>query len=136
MGVWLHPAEQADSVYRHRDRTELRKRTRVLGERLEHAGDPPDQRYLRIQARISGAAIQNQQDLVFSGQLARVVAPLPVDDIYLFSLFHGDTSHLRQAVRVLGKNRTPVHVLLPRAAEIPLAVLRTRLGSDSVEVFA
>ena len=133
---WLHPAEQADSLYRLLDRTEIRNRIRMLDRNREQTGNAGRTDYCRSLGRIYNACLQNQRETTFSGQFARMVSPLAADEIYLFSLLHGDDSHIRQAARMLRKKKARVHVRLPGpAGSARLAAMRASLEAESVEVF-
>jgi Fe-S cluster assembly iron-binding protein IscA len=59
------------------------------------------------------------------------------DEVYLFSLFSTDVSHLRQVIRQAKTLKLRVHVRTPGTVGLSTGpAFQSRLGADSVEAFA
>jgi Fe-S cluster assembly iron-binding protein IscA len=59
------------------------------------------------------------------------------DECYVFSLFSGDASHLRQLIRQAKAMKIRVHVRMPGTAGSSGGTdYQSRLGADTFEAFA
>ena len=130
---WLHPAEQTDFFYRFSDRSDLRDHLRRISSGSGGGSTPEKGQYLLSLGRILHAALQEQRTPVFFGQLSRILARLAADEVFYFSLACGDTSPLRQIIRLAGKNRAgKIHLRIP-APTSEVRAVTMRMGVDSVE---
>ena len=134
---WMHPVERTVHFYRMQDRSDLRRQIRTLENRSEEAQDPSTQRFLATLHRLCLRTVQGQRTPTFTAQLIRTLSPLMADEVYLFSLFSMDVSHLRQVIRQAKTLKLRVHVRIPGTAGLSTGpAYQSRLGADSVEVFA
>lgn len=135
---WMHPAERVAHLYRMPDRADLRARIRALDLLLPpETPDTPGARYVTALRSRLQAGLQEQHPLTFTRQVVRTIGQLAIDELYLFSLATGDTSHLRQIARQARAMKVLVHLRVPD----PVRMARQgpeggRLGADTVEAFA
>jgi uncharacterized protein (DUF58 family) len=134
---WMHPVERTVHFYRTQDRSDLRNRVRSI----ETAQDTiPDAATIRFLASLRGyylSTLQNQRRYAFTGQIVRTMASCTTDEIFLFSLFSGDISHIRQVVKQAKTAKLRVHIRMPKSAGAQAqAAYQARLGADTVEAFA
>jgi len=134
---WMHPAERTTHLYRMADRSDLRSRIRTIDAVLSEEKVPDETRFLTLLRKSYQTGLQEQRMLSFTGQVIRTISQITVDEIYLFSLGCGDTSHIRQIVRQAGTMKIRVHVRLPEGKgagswETPAG----DFGADTVEAFA
>jgi uncharacterized protein (DUF58 family) len=135
---WMHPAERTVSFYRMADRADLRSRIRDAGIARDATADAATIRFQDTLKKYYSMSLQSQQSTAFAGQIARALSSATADEIFLFSLFSGDISHLRQVVRQAKTEKLHVHVRVPKSAgrETARAEYQQQLGADSLEVFA
>ena len=130
---WLHPAEQNEFFYRFSDRSELREHLRRISSGSGGDSTPGKQQYHMSLGRILTAALQEQRTPAFFAQSGRILAGLGTDEVFYFSLSRGDTSTLRQIIRLAGKKKAgKIHLRIP----VPTREERSagmRMGADSVE---
>ena len=134
---WMHPVERIHHLYRMSDRSDLRARIRAIDTILSEEPGPADARFLALLRKNYQAGQQEQRMLAFTGQFIRTIGQITADEIYVFSLGYGDTSHIRQLVRQARTMKILVHVRLPEQKEpgsweTPIG----KLGADTVEAFA
>jgi uncharacterized protein (DUF58 family) len=135
--TWMHPVERTAHLYRMADRSDLRSDVRHIDNHLLEEPDPATARFLTILRKNYMAGLQDQRMPVFTGQVIRTIIPLAPDEIFLFSLGIGDTSHIRQIVRQARTMKIRIHVRLPEQNEPASEVLSSRaLGADTQESFA
>ncbi len=48
--------------------------------------------------------------------MARIIPDLGITDLYIFSLFAGDTSHIRRIAEISRMNGMRVHAVLPKGS--------------------
>lgn len=134
---WLHPAGRTVHLYRTPDRTDLRSRIRTIEHLLGEQADLKTTRFLASLKKKSQAALQHQKMHVFTSQLIRTFSPLAMDEVYLFSLCEGDTSHIRQVILQAKTMKFRVHLRVPRTTgAFPRTTGQDRLVADTLEVFA
>jgi uncharacterized protein (DUF58 family) len=134
---WMHPVERTAHFYRTADRSDLRSRVRALEIQSGTTPDPSTQKYLGSLKKQYLSSLGAQQTHAFNAQIARTLSPLTVDEVYLFSLFIGDASHLVQLIRQAKAMKLRVHVRTPRLPDLLLSPNSPgRLGADTVEACA
>jgi uncharacterized protein (DUF58 family) len=107
---WMHPAERPVHFYRMPDRSDLKTRVRTLEHALPETTDARILASLELLRDRYVGILQYQRIPVFTGQVDRALAQLPVTEAYLFSLGCGDSSHIRHVVRQLQSQKVRVHV--------------------------
>jgi uncharacterized protein (DUF58 family) len=110
---WMHPVERTAHLYRMPDRSDLRAMIRTIDAIPPEEQAPEEARFLSLLRKSYRAGLQEQRMLTFTGQVIRTIGQITVDEIYLFSLARGDTSHIRQVVRQARTMKILVHVRLP-----------------------
>jgi hypothetical protein len=133
----MHPVERTAHFYRMTDRSDLRRRIRALEIPSDRTPDPSFERFLGSLKKQYISSLQAQQTPAFNSQIARTFSTLTVDEVYLFSLFTGDVSHLHQLIRQAKAVQLRVHVRVPKGLDqesFPIAPVL--LGADTVEVVA
>jgi len=134
---WMHPVERTTHLYRMPDRSDLRTKIRVIDRILTDDQVSPNARFLTILRRNYQASLQEQQVLTFTAQVIRTISQITVDEIYIFTLGCGDTSHIRQVVRQARSMKIHVHARLPNGKDPGWWGSRTgNLGADTLEAFA
>jgi uncharacterized protein (DUF58 family) len=134
---WMHPVERAAHFYRMADRSDLRTRIRALEARSGSTPDPSTRKFLTSLKKQYHSSLGAQQTHTFNAQVGRALSPLTVDEVFVFSLFVGDASHLVQFIRQAKAAKLRVHVRAPRVPDpVSFAVSPGRLGADTVEAFA
>lgn len=129
----ITPGERLVSLYRKIDPATARSRSRRAG-----ALDEPDFRERRFLSGISevyNSFSHAMKPITFEVQVSRVFGSVPASDVYLFSAFTGDQSHVRIIILEARRRGMPVHVRTPAASSTP-AHLRTiaRFNPASIEV--
>ena len=134
---WMHPVERTVHFYRMPDRSDLRRQIRTLESRLEEARDPSSQKFFDSLNKQYLRSLQAQQIPAFTAQLVRTLSPLMADECYVFSLFFGDASHLRQVIRQAKAMKIRVHVRMPGITGSSGGTdYQSGLGADTMEAFA
>jgi len=134
---WLHPVERTAHFYRMTDRSDLRRRIRALEIPSDSTPDPSFEKFLGSLKKQYLSSLQAQQPSAFNSQIARTFSTLTVDEVYLFSLFTGDVSHLHQLIRQAKAMQLRVHVRVPKGLDPEsFPVSPGLLGADTVEVVA
>ncbi len=134
---WMHPVERTAHFYRMTDRSDLRRRIRALEIPSDRTPDPFLQKFLGSLKKQYLSSLQAQQTPAFNSQIARTFSTLTVDEVYLFSLFTGDTSHLVHLIRQAKAMNLRVHVRTPKGLNlVSFPVSKGLPGADTVEVFA
>ena len=134
---WMHPVERTVHFYRMPDRSDLRRQIRTLERRSEEAQDPSTQRFLTTLHRLCLRTVQGQRTPAFTAHLIRTLSPLMADEVYIFSLFSMDVSHLRHVIRQAKTMKLRVHVRMPGTAGLSAGpAYQSQLGADTVEAFA
>ena len=81
--------------------------------------------------------IMHMQTPAFTGQIARTLSSVAIDECYLFSLGCGDESHIRQIIRQAKIAKIVIHIRLPGAlAALVDSADRIYRTADTVEAFA
>jgi len=133
----MHPMERTMHLYRMPDRSDLRGRIRTIDTILSEEQAPSDERFLTHLKKNYMAGLQDQRLPVFTGQIIRAIRQITVDEIYIFSLGYGDTSHIRQVVRQARTKKIRVHVRLPEQQKMKGARYSMgNLGANTLEAFA
>jgi uncharacterized protein (DUF58 family) len=134
---WMHPVERAVHLYRMPDRSDMRSKVRTIDRLSAPEQEPAEAQFLTRLRNCYQAGLQEQHVLTFTGQVVRTIGQLTLDEIYVFSLGSGDTSHLRQIVRQARAMKILVHVRLPVRREPGWPGSPTgKLGADTLEAFA
>ncbi len=134
---WMHPAERTVHFYRAADRSDLRSQIHAIETAQETTPDAATRRFLGSLRAYYGTTLQNQKMYAFTAQVVRALSSLTADEVFLFSLFSGDISHLRQIARQAKTAKIRVNVRMPGTIEPPLrAFYQARLGADTMEAFA
>ncbi len=134
---WMHPVERTAHFYRMTDRSDLRRRIRALEIPSDRTPDPSLEKFLGSLKKQYLSSLEAQQTPAFNSQIARTFSTLTVDEVYLFSLFTGDASHLHQLIRQAKTMKLRVHVRVPKGLDlVSFPVSPGLLGADTVEVFA
>jgi uncharacterized protein (DUF58 family) len=134
---WMHPVERTVHQYRTRDRSELRLMARTLETRSQGEVDNRLLPFYSCLKKWYLTGIPSQKPTVFAGQLNRVFPSLAVDEIYLFTPGAGDTSHIRQIIRLARAMKFRVHLRTPSVGtESFEPSFWGRLGVDTLEAFA
>ncbi|MCX6688213.1 MAG: DUF58 domain-containing protein [Methanoregula sp.] len=134
---WMHPAERMVHEYHVHDRADIRGNVRHLETVITQGGEPGSivfsgnlrKQYLRMMMYMQATA--------FTGQIARTLSSVAIDECYLFSLGCGDKSHIRQIIRQAKIAKIIVHIRLPVtdiATRDPISNLYRE--ADTVEAFA
>jgi len=129
----LTPGERLVSLYRKLDPATARARSRRAG-----ALDDPDPRGRRFLSGLSDVYLSFSSAMkpsTFEVQVSRVFGSFPAADVYVFSTFSGDQSHIRMILLEARRRGMPVHARTPAASATP-ALLRGIARSDlaSIEV--
>jgi hypothetical protein len=86
-------------------------------------------RLQEIHAAFSGDPVQ----MVFERQMKRILSDYHISDLYLFSLFSGDTSHIRRIAEIGRVHGIRVHAVLPAGSRSPfLEYTLRRSGVDDL----
>lgn len=134
---WMHPVERTVHFYRTQDRSDLRSRVRFTETALDATPDAATLRFLGSLRGLYLSTLQNQRRYAFTGQLVRIMASCTTDEIFLFSLFSGDFSHIRTVAKQAKTAKLLVHIRMPESAGAQgRAAYQARLGADTVEAFA
>ena len=134
---WMHPVERTAHFYRMTDRSDLRRRIRALEIQSGEIPDPSTEKFISSLKKQSLISLKAQQTHVFNAQVARTLSPLTVNEVYLFSLFLGDASHLVQLIRQAKAMKLRVHVRTPKIPDLLSSPYAPgRLGADTVEACA
>jgi uncharacterized protein (DUF58 family) len=134
---WLHPAEQTDFLYRFTDRNELRAQVRKIDTFGQTGNDSRNEQFFSCISRVLSSAIQNQGTPAFAGMIVRTLAGLTVNDVYIFSLLTGDTSHIRLIVRLLRSGSREIHLRVSlQVDEVQVRYLRKHADARSIGGFA
>ncbi len=133
---WMHPVERTVHLYRQRDRSDLRARIRHLENPLTVGKDADMSAFFSLIKKHYFSVLQHMQAPAFSGQIARTLSPLEIEECYLFSTGCGDLSHIRQIVRQAKTMKIRIHLRLPdlRMSAIDPAS-SGHIGADTVEAF-
>lgn len=134
---WMHPVERTAHFYRMTDRSDIRRRIRALEIPSDRIPDPSLEKFLGSLKKQYLSSLQAHQTPAFNSQIARTFSTLSVDEVYLFSLFTGDTSHLHQLIRQAKAMMLRVHVRVPKGLDlVSFPQSPGLLGADTVEAFA
>ena len=134
---WMHPVERTTHFYRMTDRSDIRRHIRALELLSDGTPDPSLQKFLGSLKKQYLSSLRAQQTPAFNAQIARTLSTFKVDEVYLFSLFTGDVSHLHQIIRQVKTMNLRVHVRAPKGLDLlSFPVSMSLLGADTVEVFA
>jgi hypothetical protein len=127
------PGERLVHLYRSMDAATERSLARRIDEIL--AADPRDRGFLSGLSAIYHSFPASMKPTTFETQVARVFHALPTADMYLFSSFSGDQSHIRKLILPARKRGMIVHARTTVACAT-LDVLRmvTRQGVADIEV--
>jgi Protein of unknown function DUF58 len=116
----LTPADRRVHVYRASGEMEIASRLTAF---RALAGEDPLQpssgdvttfadRLLQIHAAFKARGART----VFERQMARIIPELGISDLYIFSLFSGDTSHIRRIAEIARMHGMRVHAVLPEGS--------------------
>jgi uncharacterized protein (DUF58 family) len=116
----LTPADRQVHVYRASGEMEIASRLtafRALASEYplqSPSGDAATfaDRLLQIHAAFKARGART----IFERQMARIIPDLGISDLYLFSLFAGDTSHIRRIAEIARMHGMRVHAVLPRGS--------------------
>jgi uncharacterized protein (DUF58 family) len=134
---WMHPVERTVHFYHAADRSDLRSHIRSIETAQETTTDAATVRFLGSLRGYYLTTLQNQKMYAFTGKVVRTLSSLTMDEVFVFSLFSGDISHIRQIVKQAKTAKLRVHVRMPGSVEPHSRVsYQARLGADSLEVFA
>jgi len=134
---WMHPVERTSHFYRMTDRSDLRRRIRALEIPSDRIPDSSVEKFLGSLKKQYLSSLQVQQTPAFNSQVARTFSTLNVDEVYLFSLLIGDSSHLHQLIRQAKTMKLRVHVRAPKGLDLVSFPVSPGLsGADTVEAFA
>jgi uncharacterized protein (DUF58 family) len=134
---WMHPAERTVHLYHLLDRADLRGQIRRLEDHLSQEENDRARAFCINLRKYTLTALQHQRNPAFYGQLARTISPLTLDDLFLFSLGSGDTSHIRMVIRQARSMKIKVHLRVPDISSGSYGTSSwSRLGPDTLEVFA
>lgn len=134
---WMHPVERTTHLYRMPDRAELRMKIREIDGVLPDDPGAADVPFLSgLRTRYQEGLLE-QHPLTFTRQVVRTLGQIAVDEIYVYSLAAGDTSHLRQIARQSRAMKILVHLRLPEPRLKELSgSWSSRFGADTLEAFA
>ena len=127
----ITPGERLVSLYRKPDPATLRSRSRRAG-----APDEPDMRVRRFVSGLSEIYLSFSNAMkpsTFEVQVSRVFGSVPAADVYLFSAFTGDQSHVRMIILQARRRGMPVHARTPGACAAP-ALLRAIARFDPASI--
>lgn len=103
-------------LYRYSDATAVS----LLGRRgVSAPGNPGDRAFRAKLAGVCEAFAAGARPVAFVTQVRRVLAGAPASDLYVFSTFAGDTSHLRQVVLHARRRGFQVFARIPKGAATP-----------------
>lgn len=134
---WMHPVERVSQQYHTPDRADVRAEIRHLEAVIQRGADPKILAYSDLLRKHYLGVLLHMRVPVFSGQVARTLSSIPVDECYIYSLGCGDTSHIRQVIRQAKIADIIVHLRLP-GAHISSSQQGGQIYSsaDTVEAFA
>jgi uncharacterized protein (DUF58 family) len=133
---WMHPVERTVHFYRTADRSDLRRQIRALEAGMDEHPDPGTAGFLSSLHRHYSVALSHQRTPAFIAQIVRALSPLAMDEVYIFSLAGGDTSHLRQIIRQAKTMKLRVHLRMPGTSSHPAEPAAFgQQGADTVEAF-
>ncbi len=133
---WMHPAERAVHLYHAADRADLRSHIRAIEDANEHSADPADRQFLSSLRAYYRATLGNQKMYTFSAQIARTLASVTTEEAYIFSLFCGDSSHLRLLARQAKTEKLVVHVRVPESRDaMTRSSYQAQVCADTLEAF-
>lgn len=124
------PGERLVFFYRKLDAATVRSRARRIA-----AVDEAGQQFRSGLSEVYLTFSRSVKASTFELQVSRVFGSFPAADVYLFSTFMGDQSHIRQVILEAHRHGMPVHARTPVACATP-ALLRSlaRAGLASIEV--
>lgn len=127
------PAERLVHLYRSMDAATARSLARRIDE--VPAADPREREFLSGLTGIYHAFPASMKPTTFETQVARVFHTLPTTDVYLFSGFSGDQSHIRKLILPARKRGMLVHARTTAASATPdVRRIITRYGATDIEV--
>ncbi|MFA4859849.1 DUF58 domain-containing protein [Methanoregula sp.] len=132
---WMHPVERTVHQYRIPDRADIRGAVRHLemviiegkNSRVNAFSDSLRKKYISMLAHMQVPA--------FAGQVARTLASIEIDEIYLFTLGCGDSSHIRQVIRQAKIAQMVIHTRIPDARVHIINPDSIYKGADTLETF-
>jgi uncharacterized protein (DUF58 family) len=129
----ITPGERLVHLYRSIDAATARSLARRIDE--VPAADPRDRGFLSGLSTIYQTFPASMKPTTFETQVARVFHTLPTTDVYLFSGFSGDQSHIGKLILPARKRGMLVHARTTAASATPdVRRLITRYGATDFEV--
>ena len=134
---WMHPVERVVHQYHSRDRSDIREDVRHLETIIMQGGEPGSIAFSGTLRKQYISMIMHMQIPAFTGQIARTLSSVAIDECYLFSLGCGDESHIRQIIRQAKIAKIIIHIRLPGAVAASVdSADRIYRAADTVEAFA
>ena len=133
---WMHPVERTIHLYRVSDRTDVRAAVRHLERVIVDGGDSRVRAYSDSLRKKYLSVLVHMQAPVFTGQIARTLASIAIDEVYLFTLGCGDSSHIRQVIRQGKLAKVVVHIRIPDTHVETSDLNGIFKGADTLEAFA
>jgi len=133
---WMHPVERPVHQYRTPDRADIRGAVRHLESVMIQGSTPSVNVFSAALRKNYLGMLAHMQAPAFAGQVARTLASLDIDEIYLFTLGCGDLSHIRQVIRQAKIAQLAIHTRIPDARMQIVNPDSAYNGADSVETFA
>lgn len=131
---WMHPVERTVHQYRTRDRSDLRLQVSALDARMQE-NSPFTAFYAGLKRRYL-TVVASQKPTVFAGQLNRIFSGLVVEELFLFTLGTGDTTHIGQIIRQAAMLKIRVHLRTPAVGtDACEPSFWGRQGAETLEAF-
>ncbi|MDO9035563.1 MAG: DUF58 domain-containing protein [Methanoregula sp.] len=133
---WMHPVERTVHLYHLRDRADLRAKIRHLDNQDPQAGDGGISAFSLSMKKHYLSVLQHMKAPAFSGQIARTISSLEIDECYIFSTGCGDLSHIRQIVRMAKTMKIRIHLRMPDLRMYTIDPAGSgHISADTVEAF-
>jgi len=134
---WMHPVERVVHQYHTRDRADIREDVRHLETVIVQGGQPGSITFSGTLRKQYLNMMMHMQAPAFTGQVARTLSSVAIDECYLFSIGCGDESHIRQIIRQAKIAKIVIHLRLPGALAASVDPdNRIYRAADTVEAFA
>jgi len=133
---WMHPVERTVHLYHLRDRADFRAKIRHLENQYPMAGDVGISAFSLYMKKHYLSVLQHMKAPAFSGQIARTISSLEIDECYIFSTGCGDLSHIRQIVRMAKTKKIRIHLRMPDLRMYTIDPAGSgHISADTVEAF-
>lgn len=131
----VHPVPRQRTLYRFETKPELKARAREAEIQALRAKERDEKDFLAGIAGIYHSIADTGEIHAFQGEIARMLRIMPHDDVLLFSLCRGDTSHIRILVDQMHRRSKEVRLHVPDCPGGPdIRAFKGSFKVDRIEV--